>query len=231
MKSITIASLKGGVGKTTLAIYFAASLARQKKKVLLIDADPNNNLTDFFLRNEELDSLQSKSLFNILKGRATLTDSIRIVEPGLGIIPTTPELAKAQNDFGANPGTALRFHNALKTLNYDFIVFDTPPSLTYELYLALYNADHVICPIGFSRWTIQGYQLIAEACEQNNVTSPICVPFNVSKKDSERISEIELPSTKTSIPKSAEFAKSAINGKLSDKVFGDFKNLTKEILK
>lgn len=230
MKSITIASLKGGVGKTTLAIYFAASLARQKNKVLLIDADPNNNLTDFFLRNEDLESLQSKSLFNILKGRAKLNDSIRIIESGLGVIPTTPELAKAQNDFGANPGTALRFHNAIKALDFDYIIFDTPPSLTYELYLALYNADHVICPIGFSRWTIQGYHLIAEACEENNVTAPICVPFNVSKKDTERISEIELPSTKTSIPKSAEFAKSAINGKLSDKVFTDFKNLAKEIL-
>lgn len=231
MKSITIASLKGGVGKTTLAIYFAASLARQKKKVLLIDADPNNNLTDFFLRNEELDSLQTKSLYNILKGKIPITEAIRKIEPGLGVIPTTPELAKAQNDFGANPGTALRFHNALKTLEFDFIIFDTPPSLTYELYLALYNADHVLCPIGFSRWTIQGYQLIAEACVQNNITEPVCVPFNVSKKDSERISEIELPSTKTSIPKSAEFAKSAINGKLSDKVWNEFSHLTKEILK
>lgn len=231
MKIITIASLKGGVGKTTLAIYFAASLARKKKKVLLVDADPNNNLTDFFLRTEELDSLQNKSLYNVLKGRIPLVDAIREVEPGLSVLPTTPELAKAQIEFGANPGTTLRFQNTIKSLNLDYVVFDTPPSLSYELYLALYNADHVICPIGFSRWTIQGYQLIADACIENNVSAPICVPFNVSKKDSERISEIDLPSTKTSIPKSAEFAKSAINGKLSDKVFSDFDTLTKEILK
>lgn len=231
MKIITVASLKGGVGKTTLAIYFAASLARKKKKVLLVDADPNNNLTDFFLRSEELDSLQNKSLYNVLKGRIPLIDSIREVENGLSILPTTPELAKAQVDFGANPGIALRFQNSIKALNLDYVVFDTPPSLSYELYLALYNANHVICPIGFSRWTIQGYQLIADACFENNVSSPICVPFNVSKKDSERIAEIELPSTKTSIPKSAEFAKSAINGKLSDKVFEEFNLLTKEILK
>ncbi|TGM22020.1 ParA family protein [Leptospira meyeri] len=231
MKIITIASLKGGVGKTTLAIYFAASLARKKKKVLLIDADPNNNLTDFFLRSEDLESLQKKSLYSVLKGRCSLSDSIRTIESGLSVIPTTPELAKAQIDFGANPGTTLRFQNSIKSLDLDFVIFDTPPSLSYELYLALYNADHVLCPIGFSRWTIQGYQLIADACLENNINAPICVPFNVSKKDSERISEIDLPSTKTSIPKSAEFAKSAINGKLSDKVLGDFNILTKEILK
>jgi len=230
MKIITVASLKGGVGKTTLAIYLAASLSRQKKKVLLIDADPNNNLTDFFLRNEELESLQTRNLYQVLKGRSSLADSTRNVLSGLHILPTTPELAKAQNEFSSNPGTALRFHNSIKSSDYDYIVFDTPPSLTYELYLSLYGSNHVICPIGFSRWTIQGYQLIAEACIENNVAEPICVPFNVSKKDAERISEIELPSTKTSIPKSAEFAKSAINGKLSEKVWDEFKKLTKEIL-
>lgn len=91
-------------------------------------------------------------------------------------------------------------------------------------------SNQVLCPIGFSRWIIQGYQLIAEACLNNNVSEPICVPFNASKKDAERISEIELPSTKTSIPKSAEFAKSAIKGKLSEKVLIEFQKLTQEIL-
>jgi len=230
MEIITVASLKGGVGKTTLAIYLGASLARQGKKVLLVDADPNNNLTDFFLRFEDIKTLQKYNLFQVLGGRCSLTESIRNMVGGPMVLPTTPELAKAQNKFSSNPGTALRFHESIKALDLDYVVFDTPPSLTYELYLSLYKADRVICPIGFSRWTFQGYLLIAEACAENNVVDPICVPFNVSKKDAERISEIDLPSTKTSIPKSAEFAKSAINGKLSEKVWDDFKKLTKEIL-
>lgn len=235
MRSIIIASLKGGVGKTTLAIYLAASIAKNqdKKRVLVVDADPNNNLTDFFLREESLESLEGRNLFTALQGDVKLSDCIRKLS-GISILPATPELAGAHLELSNDPGSMLRFQASLKKLEYDYVVWDTPPSLTYELFLALHGSDIVLCPIGFSRWTFQGFKLIERACQRLEAPSPICVPFNVSAKDQERIYDTGIDRiTKTAIPRSAQFSKSATLGKLfsdSHDLWSDFEKLTKEIL-
>lgn len=236
MRSIVIASLKGGVGKTTLAIYLAASISKTNfgKKVLIIDADPNNNLTDFFLRDESLETLEEKNLFTVLLGDAKLEDSLRKFS-GFSILPATPELAGAHLELSNDPGSMLRFQANLKKLGFDYVVWDTPPSLTYELFLALHGSDIVLCPIGFSRWTFQGFKLIERACQRLEAPSPICVPFNVSAKDQERIYDTKGINriTKTAIPRSAQFSKSATLGKLfsdSHDLWSDFEKLTKEIL-
>ena len=133
MKIITVASLKGGVGKTTLAIYLGASLASQGKKVLLIDADPNNNLTDFFFRNIAIASMRQHNLFRVLQGLSNLTDSIRLHAGNISVLAATPELAKANLELSNDPSSMIRFRQDLMELDYDFVVWDTPPSLTYEL--------------------------------------------------------------------------------------------------
>ncbi|TGL23043.1 ParA family protein [Leptospira yanagawae] len=234
MKIITIASMKGGVGKTTLAVYLAAYLAKTSKKVLLIDADPNNNLTDFFLRDEELSSLEKLNLFQSLLGLIGVNDSIRQISTYLSILPSTPELAKSQIELANDPGTMIRFQADLKKLKYDFIVWDTPPSLTYELFLALFGADYVLSPIGFSRWTIQGFSLIETACKKMKAPLPIAVPCMVTKKDSERIYESGLGRiSKAFISKNIAYGKSAILGKLvpeNSDLWDEFKFLVKEIL-
>lgn len=236
MRSIVIASLKGGVGKTTLAIYLAASISKTNfgKKVLIIDADPNNNLTDFFLRDESVETLEEKNLFTVLTGDAKLEDSLRKYV-GFSVLPATPTLANAQTELSNDPSSMIRFKNNLSKLGFDFVIWDTPPSLTYELYLALHGSDIVLCPIGFSRWTFQGFKLIERACERLETPSPICIPFNVSAKDQERIYETTGIDriTKTAIPRSAQFSKSATLGKLfsdSHELWMDFGKLTKEIL-
>lgn len=234
MKIITVASLKGGVGKTTLAIYLGASLAHSGKKVLLIDADPNNNLTDFFFRNTSVESLRQYNLFRVLQGLSNITESIRPLVGNMSVLAATPELAKANLELSNDPSSMIRFRQDLMELDYDFVVWDTPPSLTYELFLALHGANVVLCPVGFSRWTFQGYELVADACKRVKAPDPICVPFNVSAKDVERIADVKLPNlSKISIPKSTAFGKSAINGKLfpeTNSLWTDFRKLTKSIL-
>ncbi|EMJ90276.1 CobQ/CobB/MinD/ParA nucleotide binding domain protein [Leptospira meyeri serovar Semaranga str. Veldrot Semarang 173] len=226
--------MKGGVGKTTLAVYLAASLAKSKKRTLLIDADPNNNLTDFFLREEGLDTLEKSNLFQVLLGLVDVKDAVRSISPNLGIIPATPELAKVHVELANDPGSMIRFKSDLKSLKYDFIVWDTPPSLTYELFLALHCSNVVLSPLGFSRWTFQGFSLIENACRKMKSPDPIGVPCMVSKKDSERIYESGLERiSKSIISKNTVYGKSAILGKLmpeNSPLWDEFKSLSREVL-
>ena len=69
MKIITIASLKGGVGKSTLAIFLSQALAQLNTRVLVIDADPNNNMTDYFLRKIPSEEIESRNLYHVLAGK------------------------------------------------------------------------------------------------------------------------------------------------------------------
>lgn len=234
MKIITVASMKGGVGKTTLAVYLAAFLAKSKKKVLLIDADPNNNLTDFFLRDEGLDTLEKSNLFQVLLGMVDVKDAVRSISTNLAIIPSTPELAKAHVELANDPGSMIRFQSEIKLLKYDYIIWDTPPSLTYELFLALYCSNVVLSPLGFSRWTFQGFSLIENACRKMKSPDPIGVPCIVSRKDSERIYESGLERiSKSIISKNIAYGKSAILGKLipdNSPLWDELKSLTKEVL-
>jgi chromosome partitioning protein len=235
MKIITIASLKGGVGKTTLAIFLGLTLSKLKKKVLLIDADPNNNLTDFFLRDEDTGTLEAKNIYSVLTGRSPVQDCIRSHEYGINILPATPDLAKSQIELVQDPSAMIRFSKGIKSLNYDYVIYDTPPSLTYELYLAIHEANVVLCPVAFSRWTFQGFDLLRYVCQRREQSSPIAVPSMVSAKDLERIQASGMENiSKSFITKSSALSQAATLGKqLPDKseIWDQFKALAKEVIK
>jgi chromosome partitioning protein len=161
MRIITIASLKGGCGKTSTALFLAEALAHGGNHVILIDADPNNNATDYLARNETPEAIEARSLFLALAGRRELADCILSSSFGLELIPGTPSLANASIELASDPGVSLRFPMDVKALDADFVIIDTPPALTLEMRLAVYAADIVLVPVGLSRWTLQGYEIIA----------------------------------------------------------------------
>lgn len=85
-KVISIASLKGGVGKTTLTVFFAQALP---KKILCIDLDHNNNLTDYFLRETDVEEIENKSIAKVFTGSRLIQDCILKSPLGIDAIPTT----------------------------------------------------------------------------------------------------------------------------------------------
>lgn len=238
-KIISVASLKGGVGKTADTIFLAQSLASFGKHVLVIDADPNNNLTDYYLRDEDPIEITKKNIQHVWQGSVEITETIRETSFGVKIIPATPLLAKINAELSNDPSAMLRFRNDLKSLKFDFILIDSPPALTFEFYCSIFVAEMVLCPVSFTRWTVQGLELLISESVRiskgaGSIKRILSIPSRVTKKEAEKIRLIEkVEFTKAFIQELSEVRTACSEGKkLSDNEpsWQQFLDLGKEIL-
>lgn len=171
MKTVSIANFKGGTGKTTTACSLAAILAEQGFRVLLIDADPQHNSSDFFGADAD-----SPTLSDVLAGRAepywpdVLTPTCR---EGLSLLPAdmellTLDLASMQSGSGAEAVRRLRgLTDVLREDNaFDFVLIDCPPSFTAASVAALCASDEVIIPTRVDRFSQAGVGELVEQIRQ-----------------------------------------------------------------
>ncbi len=217
MKIITIASLKGGVGKTVTAVYLSQALSVKGHHVLAVDIDHNNNLTDYFLRNIKSETLERRNIYQALTGELSYEDVIYNHEFTLSILPATPGLAVINIAMANDPGGVLRFQTKLRRMDFDYIVIDTPPFLTFELNCALYAADLVLSPISFHRWMLQGYNLLNSQIEKVEETigkklELLGLPSIVTKREAETVQKLPLPMTRTVVYKSAAIKRASGEG-------------------
>jgi len=209
VRVIAFSSLKGGVGKSTSALFTAEALANAGRRVVAIDADANNNLTDALARNESATSLEEHSLFRAITGRRPLAECLLPTAFNIRLVPGTPSLAQAGRELARDPGICLRFPVELKALDAEVVIIDTPPALTIELTLALYAADLVLVPVGFSRWTVAAYQVIADELRLVEKTTGravrlLALPDIVTEREVETLREIPgWTMTRTAIFKNA----------------------------
>ncbi|MGE0193208.1 MAG: ParA family protein [Planctomycetota bacterium] len=130
MRIVAILNQKGGVGKTTTAVNLGAALALRGRRVLLIDADPQGNLSDHL----GVDPLEAPaSVYDVLLGEATVDEAtVPTNTPGLAVVPSHPDLAAAEQELAGELGRELRLRKALRALpadRYDWVLIDCPPSL------------------------------------------------------------------------------------------------------
>src|SRR5690554_974767 len=128
MKIIALTNQKGGVGKTTTTINLGAGLAKLGKKVLLIDLDPQANLT-YSLRTHS--HRLEKTIYHALKGQAALEELI-ISHTGFDFVPSSLELSGAELELASEPAREGLLKNVLKDvekLGYDYVLIDCPPNL------------------------------------------------------------------------------------------------------
>lgn len=195
MKIITVASLKGGVGKTSLSTFLSQALSTRGEKVLVIDADPNNNATDYFLREYDINDIEENNLYHFLKGGDPY-DCIYNAQLSLDIIPCTLTLNKIGIEMFSKPAGMIKFKKSLQQLPYSYIIIDTPPSLSYEFRVSLNAADIVLSPVNFSRWTLQALELLKEELEEVESKATLkAVPSIVSDMENLKLRQLDFEFT------------------------------------
>ena len=170
MKKTTVVALanqKGGVGKTTTAINFSACLAEKRKKVLLIDLDPQANATSGLGLKKGVDA----SVFAALLKEADCKELILETDiKNLDIIPSEIDLAGSEVSIARCDDYLLRLRDALAPVvesgTYDFIILDCPPSLGILFMNALNVAHEVIIPIQCEYLALEGLGVMVDIVNQ-----------------------------------------------------------------
>ncbi len=155
---ISIANFKGGVSKTTSSVNIGACLANKRKKVLLIDLDPQYNLTQSLGVTET-----SKPIYGALKEEFSL-EPIKVYK-NLDIIPSSLDLIKAEIELSAKFKREEILNKLLEPIkdNYDFILIDCPPSLGVLTINAFVASDFIYVPIEAEFLALKGYTILTEA--------------------------------------------------------------------
>ena len=153
---IAVANQKGGVGKTTTAIYLAACLAVKGKKVLIIDMDPQGNTTSGLgVDKSELEN----TIYDLMIGESSIKDCIiKNVFEDMDMIPTNVDLAAAEIELIGIERKEFILKDEIDFIKdqYDYIIIDCPPALSMLTINAMTTANSVIVPIQCEYYALEG---------------------------------------------------------------------------
>ena len=160
-----LANQKGGVGKTTTAVNLGAYLADAGKRVLLVDADPQGNATSSLGVDK---NALSRSMYEVLIGAEPAANVVMLTARiGLDLLPSSPHLAGAEVEMVEMAGRELRLRRALDAIRarYDYVLIDTPPSLSMLTVNALTASDGVLIPVQCEYLPLEGLSQLLRTIE------------------------------------------------------------------
>ena len=159
MKVITVSNVKGGVCKTTTAATLAAGLNNRGEKVLLIDSDPQMNLTLCFFDEP---TNNEATLYNLYNEEVELKSIIKNIRPGLDIVFGDFGLCSADMEFFMKVGSLRILTKALKELeeDYSYVIIDTPPNLGFLSLNAFMASDYILTPMAADSFSLKAIRLL-----------------------------------------------------------------------
>jgi chromosome partitioning protein len=160
-KVISISNHKGGVGKTTSALNIGAGLTKLGKKVLLIDLDPQANLSQSLGIVEP-----ERTIYGALRGDYNL-QPIEVVT-GLSIVPSTLDLSGAEIEMSGEAGREYILKELIEPIrdSYDYILIDSPPSLGLLTINAFTASDKILIPLQAQYLALQGLTKLIEVVDK-----------------------------------------------------------------
>lgn len=159
MKTIVLTNQKGGVAKTTTAYALATGLHNKGFSVLIVDADPQSNLSF----TAGVDESQGNTLYNVLRDGIAVKDVLQTVKVNLDILTVGLAGTLADLELASRMNREKILTKALKEVaeNYDFCVIDTAPTLGLLTLNALTAADYAIIPMNLEVYSLQGMEQLA----------------------------------------------------------------------
>ncbi|MBE7035454.1 MAG: ParA family protein [Ruminococcaceae bacterium] len=161
-KIIAVANQKGGVGKTTTAVNLSACLATLKKKVLLIDFDPQGNASSGVGVDKEA---VEQSIYDVLINDYAISDVLLETNiKNLFVCPATIDLAGAEVELVSMENRNYLLKEALQPVrdDFDFIIMDCPPSLGLLTLNAFSAADSLLVPIQCEYYSLEGLSMLTK---------------------------------------------------------------------
>ncbi|MFQ5487772.1 MAG: ParA family protein [Gammaproteobacteria bacterium] len=167
---IAVANQKGGVGKTTTSVNLSASLAATKRRVLLIDLDPQGNAT---MGSGVDKNAVEISGCEVLLGECSLSEAtVDAEEAGYRLLSANADLTAAEVELMTMPQSERRLQQALELVQgqYDYIFIDCPPSLNMLTVNALVAAQGVIIPMQCEYYALEGLTALLDTIEKIRTT-------------------------------------------------------------
>ena len=166
-KIIAITNQKGGVGKTTTSVNLSASLAATRRRVLLVDLDPQGNATmGSGVEKNDLEGSACEVLLEEMTAKETI---IHLEKPGFDLLPGNSDLTAAEVQLLNSEGPRQqRLKNALQPIvsDYDYILIDCPPALNMLTINALAAADSVLIPTQCEYYALEGLSALRNTVKQ-----------------------------------------------------------------